>query len=385
MVNAIILAGGYGTRLRPITCSIPKPMMPVINKPLLNYIISSLLQEIPLNKVVIAVNYRAHDIDAYMKEWQKELNCEIYVQDERKPLGTGGALKFSQELLEDDSFFMLNGDVVSFFSYTKMLEQHKRTNAMATISAIRVPDVSRYGVLVSDKNSNLIRDFYEKPRTTELIKKYSIYPVNAGTYLLEPAIFDFMEPEKKISIEKDVFPVVAKQNVAYKFEFSGIWKDFGLPEEYLAGNFIILSEETKRLGVENIIDESVEIGEGTTIVPPVCFDRGVKIGANCTIGPNVILGNGVQIGNDTTISESVFLENCYIENNNEIARVIIGDGVKTGTDVHLVGPAIMGSNVYVEDQVTLIADSNQTIKICPWVTLTVESVESASSNGAFIH
>ena len=210
---------------------------------------------------------------------------------------------------------MLNGDVISFFSYTQMLEQHKETNAMATISAIRVPDVSRYGVLVSDNDSNVIRDFYEKPRTTELIKKYSIYPVNAGTYLLEPAVFDFMEPDKKVSIEKDVFPKIARQGVAYKFEFSGIWKDFGLPEEYLAGNFIILDEETKRLGVENIIHESVEIGEGTTINPPVCFDSGVKIGTNCSIGPNVILGSDVQIGNDGTISESVFLEHCYVENN----------------------------------------------------------------------
>nr|MDO8114858.1 NDP-sugar synthase [Candidatus Sigynarchaeota archaeon] len=385
-MNAIILAGGYGTRLRPITCSIPKPMLPVVNKPLLNFIISKLMQETPgLKKIVIAVNYRAHDIDAYMKEWQKAVSCEIHVQDERKPLGTGGALKFSQKLLEDDSFFMLNGDVVSYFSYKDMLAQHKKTKAVATISAIRVPDVSRYGVLVSDRNDTIIREFYEKPKTTELIKKYSSYPVNAGTYLLEPAIFDYITPEKKVSIEKDVFPHVAKKRMAHKFEFSGIWKDFGLPEEYLAGNFIILEEETRRLGAENIMHPSVKLGKGTIIKAPVCFDENVTIGDKCVIGPHVVLGKDCEVGDNVKLSESVFLENCSIDDDNDIIKVIMGDGVNTGTNVQLIGPAILGSNVYIEDQVMLKAMANQTVKVCPWVTITAESVEHSGSNGAFIH
>ncbi len=386
MVNAIILAGGYGTRLRPITCSIPKPMLPVINKPLLSFIIARLLSDTPgLKKVVIAVNYHAHEIETYFNEAQKQLGCEIHVVDEKKPMGTGGALKYSQKLLDDDSTFMLNGDVVTYFSYKDMYAQHERTKALATISAICVPDVSRYGVLVSDKNSTVISEFFEKPRTTELINKYSSYPVNAGTYLLEPAIFDYIEPGKKLSIEKDVFPHVAKDGKAHKFEFSGIWKDFGLPDEYLTGNFIILDEELKRLGKENIIDPSVSIDKTATIIPPVCLDEGVKIGRNCKIGPRVVLGKNCEVNEGAKIHDSVFLENCFIDASTDISQAILGDGVKTGVGVNLMGPAVIGSNVYIEDQVTLKASQAQTIKVCPWVTLSTESVEHAKSNDAFVH
>ncbi|MEX2684122.1 MAG: sugar phosphate nucleotidyltransferase [Candidatus Sigynarchaeota archaeon] len=386
MVNAIILAGGYGTRLRPITCSIPKPMLPVVNKPLLDFIIARLLSDTPgLKKVVIAVNYRAHEIESYFKEAQAQLSCEIHVVDEKKPMGTGGALKYSQKLLEDDSTFMLNGDVVTYFSYKDMHAQHGKTGATATISAIRVPDVSRYGVLVSDKDSTVIREFFEKPRTTELIQKYSGFPVNAGTYLLEPAIFDYMEPGKKISIEKEVFPRVAKEGKAHKFEFSGIWKDFGLPDEYLAGNFIILEEELKRLGKENIIDPSASIDRTARIIAPVCLGKGVKVGKDCTIGPRVVLGNNCEVNEGVKIHDSVLLENCYIDAKSEISQAILGDAVKAGVGVNLVGPAVLGSNVYIEDQVTLKASQAQTIKVCPWVTISTESVEHAKSNGAFVH
>lgn len=386
LVNAIILAGGYGTRLRPITCSIPKPMLPVVNKPLLNFIISKLVEDMPrINKVIIAVNYRAHDIEAYFKDAAKGWSCEIHVVDEKKPMGTGGALKFSQKLLEDDSSFMLNGDVITYFSYKDMHAQHVRTGAITTINAIRVPDVSRYGVLVSEPGGTRITEFFEKPRTTELITRYSPYPVNAGTYLLEPAIFDYIPADKKVSIEKDVFPNVVKDGKAHKFDFSGIWKDFGLPDEYLAGNFIILDEETRKRGTKNLIAPTASIDPTAKIVPPVCLDDGVQIRKHCTVGPRVILGKNCEVGDGTTITSSVLFEECYIDEKNEISQAILGDGVKTGTNVHLEGPAVLGSHVYIEDQVTLRASRAQTIKVCPWVTLSTEAVEHASSNGAFVH
>ncbi len=361
-------------------------MLPVVNKPLLSFIISKLVNDMQgLKKVVIAVNYRANDIEAYFKDAGKDWNCEVHVVDEKKPMGTGGALKYSQKLLQDDSSFMLNGDVVTYFSYKDMHAQHVKTKAIATISAIRVPDVSRYGVLVSEPNDTRISEFFEKPKTTELIKRYSRYPVNAGTYLLEPAIFDFILANQKVSIEKDVFPRVAKEGKAHKYEYKGIWKDFGLPDEYLAGNFIILDEETRKKGTKNLISPTATVDPTAKIVPPVCLDDGVKIGKHCTIGPQAILGRNCEVCDGTKISTSVLLENCFIDAMNEISQAILGDGVKTGSGVHLVGPAVLGSHVYIEDQVNLKASIAQTIKVCPWVTLSTEAVENASSNGAFVH
>ncbi|MEX2716084.1 MAG: hypothetical protein Q6370_007255 [Candidatus Sigynarchaeota archaeon] len=146
-----------------------------------------------------------------------------------------------------------------------------------------------------------------------------------------------------------------------------------------------MEEELKRLGKENIIDPSASIDRTARIIAPVCLGKGVKVGKDCTIGPRVVLGNNCEVNEGVKIHDSVLLENCYIDAKSEISQAILGDAVKAGVGVNLVGPAVLGSNVYIEDQVTLKASQAQTIKVCPWVTISTESVEHAKSNGAFVH
>ncbi|MHA1680462.1 MAG: sugar phosphate nucleotidyltransferase, partial [Promethearchaeota archaeon] len=377
------LAGGFGTRLRPLSCTIPKPMFPILNKPLLSYMISRMIKEVPtLEQIVIAVNYRANDIKAYMDEWQKILDVEIVINEERRPLGTGGAVRYSKKLLDGEPFFMLNGDVVSFFSYQDMIKLHEEKGALATISAIHVKDVSRYGVIVADENE-LITEFYEKPNTPELLEKYGMRPINAGTYLLDPAVFDVIPPNKKVSIEKEVFPRIVMKKKAYKFEFRGIWKDLGLPKDYLEGNFMILNMEAKQTG--SLIPDSVHICDSVEIVPPVCIAEGVTVGKDCEIGPNVIIGKGTDVGDGVKLKESVLFDNCLIENFASIERVILGNGVKIGKWARILGPGIFGSNVSVSKNIMLLARPNQPIKVCPWKNITKESLEAAVSNPMFFH
>ncbi|MHA1792848.1 MAG: sugar phosphate nucleotidyltransferase [Promethearchaeota archaeon] len=386
MVNAIILAGGFGTRLRPLSCTIPKPMLPVLNKPLLHFMISRMTSELgnKLEKIVIAVNYRANDIRAYMKNWQEKVNVEIHIVEEKHPLGTGGAVRYSKKILDGEDFFMLNGDVISFFSYNEMFDFHVKKQSEATISAIHVSDVSRYGVVVAD-DDNRILEFFEKPNTPELLSKYGIRPINAGTYLLDPSIFDLIPPDKKVSIEKEVFPKLVEQGKAFKFEFKGEWRDLGLPEDYLEGNFRILDRERHLQGKESLIDKSAEVSPKAKIIHPVCFGEHVKIGENCEVGPYVIVGNDTEIGAGVKLKESVLFENCIIDNFASLERLIMSEGVKVGRWVRIQGMGIISSNVSFDENVTLVATKDKPIKICPWKHITKDSLEAAASNGLFFH
>lgn len=337
-----------------------------------------------LEKIVIAVNYRANDIKAYMDEWQKILNVDIIINEERRPLGTGGAVRYSKNILDGEQFFMLNGDVLSFFSYQDMIRFHESKDAMATISAIHVKDVSRYGVVVANDNG-LITEFYEKPNTPELKEKYGIRPINAGTYLLEPEIFDIIPPHKKVSIEKEVFPRLVMKRKAFKYEYEGLWKDLGLPEDYLEGNFMILDLEQENHENGSIMSETAVICESTDIIPPVCIADGVKIGKDCEIGPYAIIGEDCEIGDGVKMKELVLFDNCLIDNFASIEHAILGANVKIGKWARIHGPGIFGSNVCVSKNVTLMGSKEHPIKVCPWKTITRESLEAIVSNPMFFH
>ncbi|MFX0102009.1 MAG: sugar phosphate nucleotidyltransferase [Candidatus Hodarchaeota archaeon] len=385
MVNAFILAGGFGTRMRPLTCSVPKSVLPVINKPLLYYMISRLVEEVPdLGSIIIGVNYRANFIKQFINEWRSELKTavNIFIAEEKRPLGTGGAVRYSKKYLDEDSFFMLNGDVISYFSYQDMLDFHQKKKSIATIAAIHVEDVSRYGVVVADED-NQIHEFCEKPNTQELLEIYGMRPINAGTYLLEPEVFDYIEPNMKMSIEKEVFPYIVKSGRAYKYEFKNLWRDLGTPQDYLNGNFTILEEEVKRKNVENFIDDTVILADGVKIIPPVCLGENVQIGNNSEIGPNVIAGKDCEIGIGVKLKDSVLFENCWIDNFASIENVIMGDGAKAGKWARINGLGVIGNAVTIDENVMLVAKPDNPIKICPWKRITKEVIDNMKSDALF--
>ncbi len=369
MPNAIILAGGFGTRLRPLSCTIPKPMLPVVNKPLLDFIITRLVKGIPdLHTIVIAVNYKAADIEQHMKAFQGDLGVEIIVQHEKRPLGTGGAVGFSKKYLDGDRFFMLNGDIISLFDYQDMYKFHVSRKATATITGMQVDDVSRYGVMVTD-GTGRVEKFIEKPSTPELVQQCKDFPINAGTYILEPSVFDLIPPQKKMSIERDVFPPLVEHGHVYSFGVSGMWRDLGLPEDYLNGNFAVLDLETKKSGGGPLIQPGVEVGQGTRIIPPVAIDKDVIIGSNCTIGPNAILGYNVEIADGVSITSSILLENSFVDAGTSIEHSIVGDGCWLGNNVRVKGLVILGSGVTIDDRVTIASRNGIPVKICPWITV----------------
>jgi NDP-sugar pyrophosphorylase family protein len=277
MTKGIILSGGWGTRLRPLTCTSPKTLMPVVNKPVIERQML-LLKNAGVKEITLAVSVMSENLKNYFKNGEK-LGIKLHYTDEKNPLGTAGAIKLAENYLKDDNFFMLNGDVILNFDFNEMLEFHRKSNGIGTIASKVVEDPSRYGVLIVEKDTNKILKFQEKEEFKALDNKNAPMPVNAGIYILEPEIFSYIKPNKKISIEREIFPDLAFQNKLFHYPITGIWKDIGKPEELLEGNILLMKDIIMNLKhkTENLIDESVKFEGKVIIYPPV------------TLGENVVL------------------------------------------------------------------------------------------------
>lgn len=368
MVRAIILVGGFGTRLRPLSCAIPKPLIPVVNKPVIERQIL-LLKSAGVKEVVLAVNVMADALKKYFHDGKK-WDIKIHYTDERHPMGTAGAIKLAEDMLKDDNFFMLNGDVILDYDFSEMLKSHEKKNGIGTIASKIVEDPSRYGVLITEKDTNRIISFLEKDEYIPPEGEYVSMPINAGVYILEPEIFSYIEPNKKISIEREVFPVVVEKEKLYHYPISGIWKDIGNPFELLEGNLLLMNYILKNLKEKrkNLIDESITVEGKVEIIPPCTIGENVVIRNNCKIGPNVVIGDNVYIDQYSEIKESLIYNETYISKNAKIERAIISDNCILQKNVELKGDennlVILASYVKVLKNLKLISYSNQPVSIC---------------------
>ena len=368
MTKGIIISGGWGTRLRPLTCTVPKSLMQIVNKPVIERQMM-LLKSAGITEIVLAVSVMADVIKNYFGDGKK-FGFTIHYTNEKHPLGTGGAVKLAESYLEDDNFFMLNGDVILNFDFSEMLRFHKRKKGIGTIASYEVKDPSRYGVLITDKNTNLLLEFLEKEEYHPPNGIPVPMPINAGVYILEPEIFSYIEPEKKISIERDVFSQISTENKLYHFPITGIWKDIGKPFDLLQGNILLMNDIIDNLNSkrQNLIDSSAEINLSTQILPPCTIGKNVVIRKECKIGPNVIIGDNVYIEDSVDINNSLIYNESYISKNSKIEKSIISDNCHLGPNVQLKGfnenPVIIASHVRILKDINLIADSNHSITFC---------------------
>jgi len=267
MTKGIILSGGWGTRLRPLTCIIPKSLIPVVNKPVIEHQIL-LLKSAGVEEIVLAVSVMSEVIKKYFGDGKK-LGVKIHYTDERHPRGTAGAIKLAEQFLKDDNFFMLNGDVILNFDFNEMVSAHKKYGGIGLIASKVVDDTSRYGILIVEEESQKILKFLEKSEYHAPGEKNVPMPINAGVYLLEPEIFKYIEPEKKISIETGVFPKLVKEESLFYYPISGVWKDIGNPEELLEGNILLMKDiiSNSKEQKKNLLNQNLDV-EGKIIIHP---------------------------------------------------------------------------------------------------------------------
>ncbi|TFG23475.1 MAG: NDP-sugar synthase [Promethearchaeota archaeon] len=368
MTKGIILSGGWGTRLRPLTCTIPKTLMPVVNKPVLERQML-LLKRAGVKEIVLAVSVMADALKYYFREGEK-LGIKIHYTNEKSPMGTAGAIKLAEDHLKDDNFFMLNGDVILNFNFHEMLQYHEQKKGIGTIASKIVEDPSRYGVLITEEESNRIIKFQEKEEFTLVSGIEVKMPINAGVYILEPEVLSYIKPNKKLSIERDIFPLLAENTELYHYPISGIWKDIGKPEELLEGNILLMNDLITNLKekVNNLIDDTAKLDGKVLIYPPVTIGENTVIRNGCAIGPNVVIGDNVYIDVNTEIKESLVYSETYISKGVKIEKAIISDNchihdkaILKGNEQNLI---ILASYVEVLKNIKLIASHMNSLSVC---------------------
>jgi len=324
-MEAIILAGGFGTRLRPFTFTRAKSLLPILNEPMISHLIKTLPKKV--DTVILAVNYRREQIEDYFHN--HDFGKIIIVNEEPEPLGTGGAVKYADKYIVNP-FFVLNADVICSLNLTEMLRFHEKKKAIATISLWPVENVSEFGVVDIKKDGNITK-FVEKPRAEDAPSDL----INAGAYLLEPQVLDYIEPGKLVSMEKQIFPqIIQNTGRFFGYKFQGHWIDVGRISSYISVHRLLLEKQKKTyaIGAQCTIQgaltysctgNNVSIGKNTTIESSILFDQVTVgesvsldhcvIGEHCEIGDGSILKN-VAIGDNETIDKHTKLDNTVVWN-----------------------------------------------------------------------
>jgi mannose-1-phosphate guanylyltransferase len=316
-VQALILAGGEGTRLRPLTYTIPKPVLPLAGRPHVAYVIDWLVRH-GVDDVIVSCGHLAEGMRRAVAEL--EPGVEIRYAEEPDARGTAGAIRFAEEML-GERFLVLNGDVLCDLDLTALIEQHERTGARATIALFPVEDPTGYG-LVHRREDGEITEFLEKPRPEQI----STDEINAGAYLLERSVLDWIPPERAVSIEREVFPELIGDGL-YGIRLEGYWIDIGTPERYLEANWDILEGR-----VETVVTEELEapmmIGEGCEISPEA------ELRAPCVIGPKS------RVESDAVVERSVLLDRCTVGEGARLVNSILSGGVTVEAGAKLDGVVV---------------------------------------------
>lgn len=319
-MKAAILAGGFGTRLRPLTHHVPKPLIPLVGKPLIRHIIDSLPDQV--DTVILAVNYMKEALGEYFSE--VDLGREIVLVEEAKPLGTGGALRNLMEYL-DDTFLVFNGDVISSIDLQDLLIYHETKGGIGTIALWRVEDPTAFGVVSTD-SSGRITLFQEKPAPGEAVSDL----INAGIYIFEPELLQNIA-EGEVSLEREVFPKILDLGL-YGYRFEGYWVDCGTRENLLRAQRILLD-------IGGDFRERCQIADGASINPPN-YLSGTTL-ENCCVGPyvaayhevmvkegaslsNCILMPGANIGRGAVIQDSIVCPSTRVKGGMEVCGRIYG-------------------------------------------------------------
>ncbi len=346
-MKALILAGGFATRLRPLSCARPKILFPVLNKPLLEWTLESLSKS-GIEEVILAVNHQTAFHIKNSKFSKGKMKIAYSYDPPKKPLGTGGAIKNAEELLGNDNFLVVNGDIFTSINYAEVIKRHEGNDATATIVLCTVKDPSRYGVAELGYNSRIKR-FVEKPQPGESPSNL----INAGIYVLSHEIFRYIQYGRRVSLEREVFPKLAEEGKLFGYIFDGLWTDIGKAEDYLEINKILL--DSLRGKLKNVIRGGGQINE------PVFCDESITIKEGSTIGPYAVLGKNVNVGRNVYIKNSIIFPGVLISDDSFINGAIIGENVVVGRGVKINGNCVIGDCAVIGNNVSLA----EGVSICP--------------------
>lgn len=341
-MQAVILVGGEGTRLRPLTVTVPKPVLPLVDRPFLVYMLEWLRRH-GVDDVIMSCGFLATSVRNVLGDGS-HLGLRLRFVEEPEPRGTAGALKYAEDLL-DDRFLMLNGDVLTDIDLTAQIAQHERTGAVGTLALVPVEDPTAYG-LVRTNDDLSVDEFVEKPTADSIDTNL----ISAGAYVLERSVLDLIPPDRNVSIEREIWPRLVGAGL-YAFSARAYWLDIGTPERYLQATFDILegnvqTEVSERLGGDFVaVAEHVEASG--RIVPPAIVERGCRIAPGAHVGSLVVLGQGVSVGEGSKIERAVVLDGTEVGPGCTLQDCIVAAGVRLGEGTVVSGGAVIGEGVTI--------------------------------------
>jgi NDP-sugar pyrophosphorylase family protein len=345
-MKAVILAGGEGTRLRPLTLSVPKPVVPVVDRPFLRHQID-LLARAGVREIIFSVAYHPEKVEAVFGDGNA-LGVKIRYAVEKTPLGTGGAVKNAESLL-DERTVVLNGDILADFDLASILARHEAQGAAASIVLTPVANPSAYGVVETDLDGRVLR-FVEKPPPDQIRAN----TINAGVYVLETRVLELMPPGVKHSIERQFFPALLERgDKVLGPVHEGYWIDIGTPMKYLqvhrdilAGRFPVPLDGAARAG--GWIHTDARVADGASLEAPFYIGPGSRIAAGARVGPDTVLVADVEVGPGALVRDSVLWAGSLVGPETEVVGSLIGPGVRLGRRVCLTG-ALVGEGSVLSD------------------------------------
>ena len=343
-MKAVLLAGGLGTRLRPLTLNTPKPIVPIFDRPFLYHQIDLLKQVPDVDEIILSLNYHPERIEAVVGQGE-DAGLPIRYLVEPQPLGTGGAIKFAEPHL-DGTTIVFNGDVLTEMDLATLVEHHRTRRARATIVLTPVADPTRYGLVETDGDGNVKR-FVEKPDPGQI----TCNTINAGIYVLEPDTFDRIPANTRYSIERRYFPSLVERGDAFAAYIErGYWLDIGTPAAYRQAHRDLLDARC-RTACAGLADEGKPtVAGGASVAPtarlhPPCFvGPGSTVHPDAEIGPHAVLGSGVVIESTASVRDSVIWPESIVGAGATVDGAIVGHRCRIGAHASIAPGLVLGDD-----------------------------------------
>jgi NDP-sugar pyrophosphorylase family protein len=347
-MKAILLAGGKGTRLRPLTIHTPKPIVPIFNRPFLHYQLDLLKQVPEIDEVILSLNYQPRRIEEVFGDGSNAGLAIRYVV-EPAPLGTAGAVRYAGESLHD-SIVVFNGDVLTQVNLAAVIALHRERKAKATIVLTPVENPTAYGLVETDERSN-IRRFLEKPKPDEI----TCNTINAGIYILEPETFDRIPKDTPWSIERSFFPSLIERSETFvAYVYRGYWIDIGTPEKYMQVHRDIMdgryhAEPFGRQPSTVWVSPGARVEEGVALEGPCFIDEGSVVKTGARIGPYSVIGRQCHVEEHASVERAIIWANCRLSQEASVRRSILGRHCHIGRSATVEDGVVLGDKSVVTD------------------------------------
>ncbi|MCU1351619.1 MAG: nucleotidyl transferase [Acidimicrobiales bacterium] len=363
-MKAVIMAGGEGTRLRPLTSNCPKPMLPLANRPMMEHIIE-LLRGHGIDEIVVTVAFLANQIRTHFGDGS-EFGVRMVYAAEDQPLGTAGSVRNAMEQL-DERFLVISGDVLTDIDLTKIVAQHEDRGALATIALVAVDNPLEFGIVITREDGSIER-FLEKPTWGQVFSD----TINTGIFVLEPEIFDFIEADRPVDFSSEVFPkLLADGKPLFGAVAEGYWEDVGTLEAYVSAHKDVMDGKVRVTVPGFELNQGVWLGEGAEVHPEAkihgaaVIGENVRVEAGAQIGDYTVLGNNVRVRGEADINRTVVHENAYIGEGVRLRGAVVGRACDLRKGARLDDGVVLGDECFIGEGAQVSAG----VKIYPFKTV----------------